>query len=324
MKVGMCDETHKQESIRFNEPFSKYFVFYMKKHESGRKARRGVGVNERGSVFVEFSLIAVSLSLLIALVVDVARMVFVSQLLQETARVAARELALFPLSPIMTFEEALQLPQVKSRVYDSAALVIEIDRFADSYRLNNFLDGLPIVNRMLRPLMNVEDLMLDGTTRKVLRFPGVVVQDHKRQTNLNVWSVNVPYDGISGVPNGEHIKLKPVLEEIRGNPEDPNSGPFSLQPSQQGALAGLVALRINYPFQPMLMNWLPQSVLPDSVSISSEGNSFFSSDRPEPSERQIGESSLTDTPNRVRSRTSVKEYPHVLSAQAVFRREVFQ
>ncbi|GJL51271.1 MAG: hypothetical protein NPIRA01_24980 [Nitrospirales bacterium] len=298
-------------------------------------------MNDRGSVLVEFSLIAVSLSLLIALVVDVARMVFVSQLLQETVRVAARELALFPLSPVMTFEQALQHPQVKSRIYDPAALVIEVDHFTDSYRLEKFLDGLPIVNRMLRPLMKVEHIMLDGSTRKVLRFPGIVVQDRKRQTDLNSWSVSVPYQGMSGVLsvsvpyqgmsgvlNGKHINWKPVLEEVRGNPEDPNSGSFSLGPSQQGALAGLVALRINYPFQPLLMNWLPQSVLPDSVNISSEGNFSFSSDRPEPSERQMGGPSLTNTPNRDSFRSSVhgtlKEYPHVLSAQAVFRREVFQ
>ncbi|WP_454061766.1 TadE/TadG family type IV pilus assembly protein [Candidatus Nitrospira salsa] len=300
----------------------------MKKNESVRKVRRVPGVNDRGSVLVEFSLIAVSLSLLIALVVDVARMVFVSQLLQETVRVAARELALFPLSPVMTFEQALQHPQVKSRIYDPAALVIEVDHFTDSYRLEKFLDGLPIVNRMLRPLMKVEHIMLDGSTRKVLRFPGIVVQDRKRQTDLNSWSVSVPYQGMSGVLNGKHINWKPVLEEVRGNPEDPNSGSFSLGPSQQGALAGLVALRINYPFQPLLMNWLPQSVLPDSVNISSEGNSSFSSDRPEPSERQMGGPSLTNTPNRDSFRSSVhgtlKEYPHVLSAQAVFRREVFQ
>ncbi|GJL62600.1 MAG: pilus biosynthesis protein TadE [Nitrospirales bacterium] len=303
-------------------------MFFMKNNVSVKHARRGTGVNERGSVFVEFSLIAVSLSLLIALVVDVARMVFVSQLLQETVRVAARELSLFPLSPVMTFEQALQYPQVKSRIYDSAALVIEIDHFTDSYRLEKFLDGLPIVNRMLRPLMNVEHIMLDGSTRKVLRFPGILVQDRTGQSDLNSWSVNVPYGGLTGGANGEHLNWKPVLEEVRGNPEDPNSGSFSLQPSQQGALAGLVALRINYPFQPMFMNWLPQSVLPDSVTISSAGNSSFSSDPPEARERQVGEPSFTHTPNRDSSRLNIhgtlKEYPHVLSAQAVFRREVFQ
>jgi len=284
--------------------------------------------NERGSVLIEFSLIAVSLSLMIALIVDVVRMVFVSQLLQETARVAARELALLPLSPVMTFEQALQDPQVKSQIYDPAALVIEIDHVQDSHRLEKIMDGLPLVNRMLRPLMRVEQIVLDGTTRKVLRFPGIVVQDRMRQTDLNSWSVSVPFKRTSGEKHDERIGWKPVLEEIRENPEDPESGSFSLQPSEQGALPGLVALRVNYPFQPMLMNWLPKSLLPDSVAISSEGKSSWASDLAEPREQSLGKTSLTHRPQRVGSRASVNktlnEYQHVLSAQAVFRREVFQ
>ncbi|WP_447971756.1 TadE/TadG family type IV pilus assembly protein [Nitrospira sp. M1] len=287
----------------------------------------GRGGGERGSVLVEFSLIAVALSLLIALIVDVARMVFVSQLLQETVRVAARELALVPLSPTMTFEQALQHPDVKDRIYDPTALLIEIDQFQDSHRLEKFLDGLPIVNRMLRPLMIVEDMMFDGQTRTVLRFPGVVVQERK-ETDPQSWSIGVPRAETSEARNDEPTTWTSVLEEIRGNPDDAQSGAFSLQSSPDGARGGLVALRVNYPFQPMFMNWQPQAVLPDSVANSSVEQSQELARVLQEKQKSTGGMTVTDGPTRAGVTHivsgSVKEYPHILSAQAVFRREVFQ
>ncbi|GJL55152.1 MAG: pilus biosynthesis protein TadE [Nitrospirales bacterium] len=285
------------------------------------------GRNDRGSVLVEFSLIAVALSLLIAFIVDVARMVFVSQLLQETARVAARELALIPLPPALTFEQALRHPLVKRRIYDPAALVIDMDQFQDSHRLEKFLDGLPIVNRMLRPLMIAESITFAGETRTVLRFPGVVVHEHTSDGSL-VWSISVPAAGTSREQNAESSRWTSVLEEMKGSPEDAQSGAFSLQPSSHGARGGLVALRVNYPFQPLFMRWQPQAILPDSVSISSieqlNGASDSSGKSQNPKTSMSSPQSTTNTNSQTIVSGTVKEYPHILSAQAVFRREVFQ
>ena len=290
------------------------------------KKQRGYGGNQRGSVLIEFSLIAVSLSLLIALVVDVARMVFIAQVLQETARVTARELSLLPLSPSITFEQALQHPLVKRKIFDPAALVIEVDRFEDAHRLEEFLDGLPMVNRMLRPLMTFERIVVAGRSHEIFRFPGVVLQEdnHREQ---GMWSIGIPHTGMSGLKNKQMIHWKSVVEEIRENPRDPHSGSFSLQTSRSDQLSGLVAVRVNYPFQPMFMNWLPHTARPDSVdevvTDESVSDSHASADR----EPAMSNSSKSYLPNPGKKKIvdgSLKEYQQILFGQAVFRREVFQ
>ena len=282
--------------------------------------------NQRGSVLVEFSLIAVSLSLLIALVVDVGRMVFIAQMLQDTARVAARELSLLPLPPTITFEQALQLPQVKDRIFDPAALVIEVDQFETSDKLHEFLDGLPIVNRMLRPLMTFEQMIVDGRVQQILHFPGIVLKNRNHE-NQQSWSIGIPRPGFSEKMQDHTFRWTSVVEEIRENPDDPRTGSFSLQPSSSSHPSGLVALRVNYPFQPMFMNWLPRSVLPDSATLSSIDGLNSNSDELIGEEQQGFESSLSLVAH-VRSPSILKgspeDFQRVLSGHAVFRREVFQ
>ena len=282
--------------------------------------------NQRGSVLIEFSLIAVSLSLLIALVVDVARMVFIAQMLQDAARVAARELSLLPLPPTITFDQALQLPQVKDRIFDPADLVIEIDQFENSDKLREFLDGLPIVNRMLRPLMTFDQMMVEGRVRQVLHFPGIVLHNRNHE-NQQSWSIGIPRAGLTENMQGHTFRWTSVLEEMRGNPDDPQTGSFSLQTLSASQPSGLVALRVNYPFQPMFMNWLPQSVLPDSTTLSSVDEPYSRLGVLSDVEQQEPETSLNRVGQR-RSPSIIKGSPEdfqgVLSGQAVFRREVFQ
>ncbi|MGB0910723.1 MAG: TadE/TadG family type IV pilus assembly protein [Nitrospirales bacterium] len=283
--------------------------------------------HQRGSILVEFSLVAVSISLLIALVVDVARMVFVAQVLQETARVAARELSLLPLSPVMTFEEALQHPLAKSRIFDPAALVIDLDHFPDMQSLEEFLDGLPLVNRMLRPLMIFERVMVNGSSRKVLRFPGTLLLNNNQQAPDEL-SVGIPHSGISGLKKDKTPhRWKSVVEEIRGNPRDPHSGVFSLQATHPDQPSGLVALRINYPFQPMFMNWLPKTVPADPVLDDSHDQS--DAYRPPLNGEVFPPTSSSQIYAPIPAVRSIvtgtfKEYQRVLFGQAVYRREVFQ
>ncbi len=284
---------------------------------------RRVNRGQRGSVLVEFSLIAVSLSLLIALVVDVARMVFIAQVLQETARVAARELSLVPLSPAITFEQALQHPRVKRRIYDPAALVIEMDQFEDLEHLEEFMTALPIVNRMLRPLMVREWIRHDGHRQEVLRFPGVLMQEDTDKAEQS-WSIAVPGTGMTGLLNASTVKWMSVLEEIRENPDDPRSGSFSLHGAQHGSLSGLIALRVNYPLRLMFMNWLPLSALPESVAILSVAEPGAHANVQLPTDDTSSGNEITRFISKKIVADSSMDYHQVLSAQAVFRREIFQ
>ncbi len=293
--------------------------------ENHRSHNLGVVNTQRGSVLVEFSLIAVSISLLIALVVDVARMVFITQVLQETARVAARELSLLPLSPTMTFEEALEEPQVKSQIFDPSALVIEVERFGNSRELEEFVDGLPIVNRMLRPLMTFEKIAVDGRSRDVLRFPGTLLNTGQPKSDFG--SSVIPYIDMSGKANGHEIWWKSIVEEIREDPGDPQSGAFSLLTSHSNQPSGLVALRVNYPFHPMFMSWLPKTGMTNSGVELKTDKSALPSQRlvaqGQPiSEELNSEFQSSDRPSL--SADSFKKYPRILFGQSVHRREVFK
>ena len=130
--------------------------------------------------------------------------------------------------PAVTFEQALEHPHVKSRIFNPDALVIEVDQFTNAQRLDEFVDGLPMVNRMLRPLMTFDHIMIDGHSRRVLRFPGTVLHEDDHQ-EPRLRSIGIPYAGLSDLKKDHIIRWKSVIEEIREDPRDPKSGAFSLQ-----------------------------------------------------------------------------------------------
>src|SRR6185436_6355611 len=112
------------------------------------RARTRVNVNqrERGAVLVEFALILIAFYLLFAGTFEIGRMVFSAQILQNAARVGARELALIPLPATYTFDKALginpayaDLPpedkanvdQVRELVYDPRLLAVNLSAYPD-------------------------------------------------------------------------------------------------------------------------------------------------------------------------------------------------
>ena len=58
----------------------------------------------RGAVLVEFAFVALGFYVLLMGTVEIGRMILSSQLLNNAARVGARELAMMPLPATMTFE----------------------------------------------------------------------------------------------------------------------------------------------------------------------------------------------------------------------------
>ena len=102
--------------------------------------RFALPLGQQGGMLIEFALISLVFYVLVALVVDIGRMIFTAQVLQDAARVAARELALIPLPPDATFAQALQDPTVVAQLFDPSELVIDLDSFATDADFQNHLE----------------------------------------------------------------------------------------------------------------------------------------------------------------------------------------
>ncbi len=217
-------------------------------------------------MLVEFALIVIAFYLLFAGTFEIGRMVFSAQILQNAARVGARELALIPLPATYTFDKALginpayddlsapdkdNVNSVRRLVYDPGLLAVDVSSYPDEASYQEFLASWPPLNRMLLPLMLREDV--GGVP--YLRYPGALV----RAANFGppadpTWPadtliVMVPVVTRRGDGGAEFIEWHHVVEEIRASAAVAATGPFSMIPTLPQVQQGLVALRINFPFQ---------------------------------------------------------------------------
>lgn len=266
---------------------------------------------------MEFALVAIAFYLLLAGTIEIGRMITTSQIVQNAARVAARELALMPLPATMTFQEALNCPSVREKIYDPAKLCVPILESTTSYT-----DAWPVVNRMLLPLMVRGEV--GGQT--YLHYPGAVV-DPDGPGELTVMVPHVVNRNASGA---ENIRWVPVLEEVWSDHSDPLSGAFSL--SGHGPEYGLVSLRVNCPYQATTMTaYEPQDIsteTPNNVPILAQDNAVTQANSPG--------GALLGTTNQIGSYAGqyglgkfyaltkeVRPFRRLVSGQAIFRREVF-
>lgn len=203
--------------------------------------------SRRGSVLVEFALVAFTLYLLMVVLLDLGRGSLATQTLQSAADLMSRELAGAPLRGETTFQEALESPYVKQRIFDEDLLVIELGAGLQTpQELDAYFATLPLVNQVLRPLMFRDTL--PGPGLEVLRYPGAVVQKGGGYTVL-IPQVTSRDWGPS--PGGvETIAWLPVVEEVRADASA--EGPFSILSSSE--FRGVVNLRFNYPYQAAAMS----------------------------------------------------------------------
>lgn len=212
----------------------------MTKHRPGR----------RGQSLVEMALVALVLYLLLAATVDLGRATFSVQVIEDAARVAARELALLPFPPTATTRGAIDSDEFRRRVFDPNWLVIDLqDLAAAGVALEDL--RLPPVNEQLRPLYVLEEV----AGRRVLRYPGAVVESRHADLDTespdvnrtNNWTVRIPqvrYESGGGETfYGWVDVVEPVVDVLDGATDDP----FPV--SGSGLRQGLAALRVNYPFQ---------------------------------------------------------------------------
>jgi len=268
--------------------------------------------SRRGSVLVEFALISLVLYLLLAATIEMGRMMFTAQATQTAADIGARELAKTPLPPGTTFDQFLfpqsgedpSLAEARARVYDRKYLVIPLD--------DNITPPLPLLNQQLKLLMIVDELP-DGT--RVRRYPGAL---EPLTDNAFGYTVRIPILK----PDESGYDMVEVVEEIQ--PTGASEGPFSLvAPAPNPTdLRGMVALRINYPYQAATMTAFrpnpadvpgePPNPNLDYPVLADDGDSAVGT--------YAGPLGLG---RQFALGKEVRPFRKVISAQAVSRREVF-
>lgn len=303
----------------------------------GAKCRPAAASRRRGSVLLEFALVSLVLYLLLAAILEVGRLLYTAQVVQNAARVAARELSLMPLPPDITLEVALDTDAVRERIFDERYLVINLEEpiAAD---LDALFARLPAVNQALRPAMIVDMPEVGGTRLRLMRYPGALLSAGAENPALVTpifdtgFRVSIP----RVVPdNPTAPQWLSVLEEVESvdNPD-----PFHINSLQRG----LVAVRINYPYQaatmsgfesnssdpfePNMANVIPaDSPIDVPTSAPPGGRGLLTIDvdpsvplnnRPYSGQYGLG--------RQLAFTEEVRPFRKVVSGQAMFRREVFE
>jgi len=314
--------------------------------------------DRRGAALVEFALVSLVLYLMVAGGIEFGRLMFAANALQDVARLAARELSVAPLRADATFDYALNcrpaddagcLADLRQRVFNPACLVVDLADPVVSADLDGFFASMPLVNRALRPLL------ISEPDRGLLRYPGALMSDpaglacgEATPTGL---TVGIPFVVSRDEVGAETIGWVPVLEEIRSaaNRNCPARGAFSLiyQPAldECGPLTadpvdarGIAAIRINYPFQAAMLSGyrrpvptvddpLPPTlntpvVASDDAVIELNAAPGAPIDSPSPVGPYAGRYGLGR--QLALGGRELRPFRRVVSAQAIFRREVVQ
>jgi hypothetical protein len=297
---------------------------------------------------VEFALVALVLYVLLAATIEFGRALHGSQTIQQAADLMARELARTPLAVSYTSlngtgmtgpadtTAALNDPTVRQRIFDERLLVIDLAQ-KNSGDLDQLFASFPVVNQQLRTVMIFDQEL----GRPLLRYPGALVTPGN-EANLPALPAGFTDSGLRIAvplvvtrtdPGVTAIQWLPVVEEVT---------PTAFSLSSGLPQSGTVGVRINYPFQAATLSefrqspngpFEPNGTLPSLASDSgiTETNSL-----------PPGQSTVVPADPPARTDGGLQPYGgkyglgyqlalgqrlrpfrKLLSAQAVYRREVF-
>jgi len=265
---------------------------------------------------------------------------FSANIVQQAADVGAQELARTPFSPLGIFQDDLK--DEDKGVFSEAALVVPVGTDPAM---------LPLINQLLFSIY-IYDPDID-----MIRYPGTLVTNGDGDQTV-VIAVVGPENRDSETGVETITEWHRVVEEI--TPEGEAEGPYSVTATTTGQLeAGMVALRINYPYQSAglvayvhtdsggnLINppdtigadgVLNVPVIADDSQVTGANTAMFPDGE---TLSQAGYSLVNPTanpnigasPNRgtygfgeaQAFLTTVRPYRKVLTAQGIYRREVFE
>jgi len=305
--------------------------------------------NRSGQALIEFAVIAFVLTLLFSAMLTFGFMLFGANVLQQAADVGAMELARHPYSPTGTFSDALEDVSGTDPLFLEEFLVCEIggsDTTEEDLPANyteadyqSLQNRMPLINRLLFPLY-IYDRDLNA-----IRYPGAVVNHNGDRTVLIPIVGFGNRDAITGVET--ITQWRQVVEEIL--PTGASQGAYAVDSTTTGELdPGMVALRINFPYQSGAMVAYQQqdsggTVLrgPDAIGRNDITNVAVEADDSAvtaaalPTGYTLANPTADNTVDGLPHRgtyglgsmqahlTTVRPYRKVLTAQGIYRREVF-
>jgi TadE-like protein len=324
----------------------------MHRHRQGRvppsQGKRTLRRHRRnGQAVLEFALIAIVLYLFFAAIIEFGRLLHGAQTVQTIVDQAAREISRVPLPSTTTFAEALTDPRVQA-IYSEDYLAIDLSGWTNSSQtlldyLQSQTPSVPMANQAMLPLMIFDTV----GGKPLLRFPGALVTS---STAPSGYTVKVPLVTEGSPPGGpEVIEWHDVMEEVQ---DSSGNGPFSVSWVDSSGTnplpGGMVALRLNYAFeaatmagyqaQPLDANGettpnLSYPIVADdggvtAVNSPNGGGTPVAPDLPPPDAQSGaayagpygGEYGLGEMGLQLQT---VRPFRKVISAQAIFRREVF-
>ena len=248
------------------------------------------------------------------------------------------------------------LIDLKRRVFDPACLVVDLDDPAVAPDPDGFFASMPVVNRALRTLM-----ISDPSRPNLLRYAGALVSDDtgapcsavgpSGQAAPTGLTIGIPLVNSRDGSGVETITWVPVVEEIRSLQDSncPARGPFSLVylagADVCGPLTadpipdrGLAAVRINYPYQAAMLSGFRSSPPTATDPLPPNLSNPIAADDASVQQNNAAPGSPIDDPTAVGTYTgqfglgrqlalagqAVRPFRKLISAQAIFRREVFE
>lgn len=286
------------------------------------------GYQRRGQALIEMAFLIPMLVVIIGATISFGLFFFQANVLQQAVDVGAQEISRFPFTA--TGELGLGNLDVdpsdtrvlmnddvfKQQIYNEELLVLDPDED---------VSDLPLINRLLVPLMILDSI----NGEDVRRYPGAIVTN--TNGNRTVLIPIVGYDPVTGAES--LLQWVAPVEEIsneRGN------RPFSLEATDpsQSFVPGMVALRINYPAQSTtLINRTGDEgqVIIDADDASlSDGDTGSNYALVVPAESGVANTTIYSgrfglgRQAALLRTAGVRPYRKVLSAQAIYRREVFE
>ncbi|MGA2063572.1 MAG: TadE family protein [Thermoguttaceae bacterium] len=301
---------------------------------------------------VEFAVVCLVVYMLLAAILTFGQLFYSAQTLQQAADVAAREISRTPLLATANLMDVLYSSNpsdysngpstVRTALFDPQYLQFDLTAGVPAGQsVLNVVQTWPIINQMLYPAMIVQpghQVYGGNAEHEYLWYPGAVPCTDSANPNRTVYCV-ARVDGRQ--PDGaETITWVPVIEEI-------TPGAFSVASTQ----GGLVSLRINYGYQSATMSafpppeaWPPEPNGPawgardSEVTVNSSnytpitGTAPWHDVSPYSGPYGLGKQAAwagwqrTDPvpPPPSQWPPAVRPYRSLISAQAIYRREVFQ
>ena len=308
-----------------------------------QKTYRASTKRRHGQSLLEFALVAMVIYVLLAGILTFGHALYVAQGLQTAADLGAREISRTPLPADSTLEDVLADGSLAS-IYDDDYLVFDLAGLSGGQ--NFFVDIVPTwptLNQQLATMMIVDrpDFDGDGTPdARFLRYPGALLTADPANPTPTGYTVGIPVVQSRTGDGTETIRWVPVVEEIDTENNDDDAGtnpdPFQISSAQRG----VVALRINYPFQSASMSSFqpsPGGTFGQTESLNKANDAGVTELNPDERPGGLTGAPLTDgdvyagtyggqyglgaqgAVNRI-----VRPYRRVISAQAIYRREVFE